>query len=573
MISLYRVYKGKSWNHKMRFLVFGLLIIASLFRIYLFLNTPLSYRTGEVYDDYAMFSTAKYIASFQWLGPYNEMTLIKEISYPLLGALCSLASIPYSFVLGILCISSAALLILAIDKVITNVYFLAILYLLIIYSPVGFFAHITQRTYQMAIVPYAVLCVISCMIALFLRRNEEKWGGWPIGAAVSLAFFWNIRSDSIWILPFIIAATLISLGFIIRDEKKITKRIFWRKLFPVFFPLVFLLIVNLGISSINYFCYGVFVRNDRTSSNFSKMMECLYKIEDEEESLDVWCSNRAIEKAMQASPTLLSIKDEIEASEYSWTGGSFDDMKGDMTVWMMRTALNNAGLFADAKQMDSFCEKVVNELDVAFEKGLLKNDEKIHLGGVQIQEEYIRNGKYLEDFLEYFVGILNWKGSIAQIHGVSVSTGDITKIREWELFYNSFTIYPDYPDTSTGEVMHDPAAKDNYYIQQCVNGICALFQNNSGIVNILSIIALIACTICLFINRNCFEIWIIVIGLLLTAMLNIMAVTLFTSWFDDNMETYIYMYLAGAYPLIQVVKYISLYLGYISLRERVKSKK
>ena len=53
----------------------------------------------------------------------------------------------------------------------------------------------------------------------------------------------------------------------------------------------------------------------------------------------------------------------------------------------------------------------------------------------------------------------------------------------------------------------------------------------------------------------------------MSAILYIAAVDLFTSWFAKDMEPFIYMYLAGAYPLIQIAKYLSIYQSVLIIKE------
>lgn len=61
--------------------------------------------------------------------------------------------------------------------------------------------------------------------------------------------------------------------------------------------------------------------------------------------------------------------------------------------------------------------------------------------------------------------------------------------------------------------------------------------------------------------------WLFVLGVLISAILYIAAVDLFTSWFAKDMEPFIYMYLAGAYPLIQIAKYLSIYQSVLIIKE------
>lgn len=560
-MSKYRSFKWSDDRKKMVVLI----VLATIFRLFLFYNTPLRFATEQVYDDQMMYNYAKSLSEFRWLGGYNLTTLCKEISFPLFVAVCHWISIPYSLALGMLCIGSAYVFVKATSTLVTSFHVKAVFYILLIYAPIGFSALVAQRTYQLSVRPYATILVISCMIAIFLRRDEKDLWKWSIGAAVSLVFFWFIRGDSIWIMPFVISVILITTGCLLW-KKHLLQYGIKKRIFMAFFPVLFLFVAILGISSINYMVYGIFVTNDRSGSNFGELMDCLYTIEDKDAPLTVWCSNKAIEDAVNASPTLKNIEKEILAQEYSWGGGSYKDMEGDMPTWVLRSALNDAGLYENAREMNEFCGQVVKELQAAFKSGKLVRDGYIHIGGVQIQNEYIDNGKYWRDFVKYAIGVAEYKGPIAQVSGASVSTGDVYSIRSWERFFNSFTIYPDIPNGEIGEIIQDPAKADNYKIQICIEKICYIFYRFSGLVNILAIVSFVFITIALFFNKaKHIEMWLPILGIILTFILHVLSVVLFTNFIKS--ESYVYMYLAGAYPLIQIAKYLSIYQGVVLIKQ------
>lgn len=200
-------------QRRQRQIILRILFFATILRLFLFWKIPLSYWTEQVYDDQLMFRYAESLADFQWLGSYSHVTLVKSASYPLFVAVCHLIRLPYSLAVGLLCVASAAVFVKAAERLIPAFVWRAAIYLLILYSPVGFKYLIVQRTYQAALIPYAVILVFSCMIAVFLRREDEKsMRRWAAGGAVCLPFFYYIRDDSIWIMPFVLTVTLVTIG-------------------------------------------------------------------------------------------------------------------------------------------------------------------------------------------------------------------------------------------------------------------------------------------------------------------------------------------------------------------------
>lgn len=71
-----------------------------------------------------------------------------------------------------------------------NPYGQAILYLLLLFSPISLTLLVTQRLYRMAIVPGMVLVVFSSMIGLTLRKELplKKQLPWAFLTGLTLAF-------------------------------------------------------------------------------------------------------------------------------------------------------------------------------------------------------------------------------------------------------------------------------------------------------------------------------------------------------------------------------------------------
>ena len=72
-----------------RQLLWILLPLLTLFRIFLFLRTPLDVMGNTPHDDLLLLTHAQSILEGNWLGTYCNTTLVKGVSFPLFVALCS----------------------------------------------------------------------------------------------------------------------------------------------------------------------------------------------------------------------------------------------------------------------------------------------------------------------------------------------------------------------------------------------------------------------------------------------------------------------------------------------------
>ncbi len=189
----------------------AILIVLSVYRIGLFGRMPY-YLIGEsCYDDFNQVQLATYLLSGQWLGPYGYTTLIKGISYPLFLAFCNVLSMPYPLMLGLFYLVSAGLFCRALNKIYHSPLFSTIVYFILIYSPAGFDTIVTGRLYRNALAFPSVLLCLALILLTYLKRDEPigKQVPWLTASGLAFLFFYYLREDSFWFLPFFIASLVI----------------------------------------------------------------------------------------------------------------------------------------------------------------------------------------------------------------------------------------------------------------------------------------------------------------------------------------------------------------------------
>ena len=334
-------------------LIFGIVaFVLTIVRLVLGLIVPVGLLTTQAHDDALLFQYADNLLSFNWLGDYNSKTLVKGVSYSLFLALCNWLHLPYTLGLGFMNVGSALLMVVALKKRFQNKIALGCIYLLLLYAPFTYSSLVGLRAYRMAIVPFAVLILFGCLVGLYLRKEERPKSllPWSIGAGISMGFFWFIREDSIWILPFVAVVLLIMAICVIKEKAGIGTKV--KKLILTVVPVLFLVASILVVCCMNFVYYGVFTTNDRSSGAFGKMMGYLYSIEDEDASAEEWVSHAVLESAMDVSPTLASIEPEIETYYAAWSGGN--PIKGDIVAWALRDAAEAAGYYQNAVETEAF---------------------------------------------------------------------------------------------------------------------------------------------------------------------------------------------------------------------------
>jgi len=148
------------------------------------------------------------------------------------------------------------------------------------------------------------------------------------------------------------------------------------KLLFIVLPLIILFLGNTAIKLVNYKYYGVYTRVDVEGTPFAECIKTLYSVKNDDEIEYVTMSRAKLDKIYEASPTLASIRTELD-SQIDYYGKK-DRKPNDNEVedgwfwWSLRFAVRDAGYYKDAKTANEFYQKVIDEINKAFEEGKLE---------------------------------------------------------------------------------------------------------------------------------------------------------------------------------------------------------
>ena len=349
-------------------IVIFLFVCVCLFRVWLLYSTNWYINIETYYDSHLEINQAVNILNGNWLGGYNKFILCKNPIYPIFLALIYVLHLPYAYGLGLLMIGTCLLFVKAIKPMVKNDYLRLGIFTFLLYQPA-----INDMTYHYrnSILPWLVLATISCIIGIYLRKEEKikKIIPYALIGMISMGSFYYLREDSIWLLPFAVAAYIIGVITLI-IKKELKKKIVVFALISAL-PLCGIPVFHHVISSINYKHYGIYAANDRMETNTAKLLGLLIEIDDGSDlDHDVWVSGKAIELAQEVSPTFASLK--LSAFD-AWS------KYGDHSIWALRDVLTNSGYFVDARKTDEVCGKIIKELKTAFKKGKLKKKKGLKL--------------------------------------------------------------------------------------------------------------------------------------------------------------------------------------------------
>lgn len=347
-----------------------ILVIGIFSRLWLIMGSNWYVNINSYFDSHLEINSAVNILAGNWMGAYDKFILCKNPSYPLFLALLSILHVPYALGLGLFIILTTFIFVKSIEPLLKNDTLKIFIFLLVLFNPVGF-SHEAVYNYRNALVPWAILVTISCIIGIYLRKDEKikKILPWSVTGMVFMGFFWLLREDSIWFLPFALVAFIITIAYWISKKVKIKKLLL--NCLLAFMPIFGIISSELVVSTINYYAYGIFATNDRTKTASAEALGLLIKIDDGSDlDEDVWVSDKAIKLAKKVSPTFASLN--LKAFE-NWP------KYGDYSIWAFRDSLADSGYYKDAKSTEKVYKKIVKELKAGFANGKLKEKKAIQL--------------------------------------------------------------------------------------------------------------------------------------------------------------------------------------------------
>lgn len=567
------------------------LFVISLYRLKLLKESSWELILSTGYDDIMQMKNAVTMTAGDWLGgSYFYTSMAKNVGYPLFLAIGQWLNISYGFLYGAVITFASLIFVKAISPIFSSRKLLLLIYVIILFAPINHEAF--YRIYRNALVPWIFLLVLSCMIALFIRHKEKvsKQIPWSIGAMASIMYFWILREDSIWIFPFVFTASImiiiVNLPLVWRHRRE-----FIHKTLLALLPLSGIIAVSIITSAINYSHYGIWAMNDRTQTYAPKAMSLIYRIDDgRTKDKDVWASRESMRLAINESPTLRKIGDRVLASYNLWAGGEELELKGDISQWSLRFAVEEEGYYhGNARKTNTFYKKVYEELTEAFRSGKLHKKSGIYLSS--------QTGAFhISDFLQSTYMALALSRKISNYCNTQVSDGYLIyqDFSETDLTFFENILNTDLPRTSNQltnldvnkkyndydlnlTTFNNISQKNNEYIllnrkkaQKKENLIAIIYQMFSYICLPLSFLGYYFLILDIVKQRNLQQsitLFLIMTGAALSAFLNIFLVCLFSRWITTDLNSIIYGFYASAAYLLYT---ITMLIGTIAVAKKLR---
>jgi len=340
-------------------------LILVLFKLWLLSPQEIIARTAP-HDDTLFVGLALNILEGEWLGAYNQFTLMKGSGYPLFIALSNILGLPLILSQELLYLGACFLFTFGIRQLGASTTLSCLAFGLMAFNPFTYNFFPNVYPFRFGIYP-AVSLMLFALAQIILIRASQSRRHWGIAIAFGLllGWFWNIRGEAIWIAP-VLGVFLLSYWYVTARSARpsTSRRVFTSVVGTAALAWIGLFGVNTAIATKNHQAYGIYTTNEMTSPAFKSAYGGLLRIRSDESTRFIPVNREQRRLAYQVSPSFRQLEHYFESGRgaKNWMKG-FSDYPAAYFPWAFRDGLYTIGLFRDAKETHAFLEEIGREID------------------------------------------------------------------------------------------------------------------------------------------------------------------------------------------------------------------
>lgn len=356
----------------------------------LFLNLAVPFLTwlGSLFYGQEWLSTLNaFLANGDWLGTYNNLTLIKGPGYPIWIAFCFILGFPLLFAQNLLYIGAGLTLFANLRKIVPHPKLLTLLYLIYLFNPLTII-----RVAREGIYPALTVFILAGLMGIYLNRHETGWKRlrWVILSGIALSWFWLTREEGIWLVPSILLLMSYTLFQLYRTLN--ISKTFFKQSITCLLPLAILFCGLQVVSLLNKIYYDIYATVEVKSPDFLAAYGALTRVEHPIMIRYLPVPKAVRQQVYQVSPAFKELEPHLEGrlleifgsqqshgcSVYPETCG---DIAGGWFLWAFREAVSWAGYYnplnytghgLSARESRQYYRRLAEEVNQACDKGLLK---------------------------------------------------------------------------------------------------------------------------------------------------------------------------------------------------------
>ena len=276
-------------------------IILSLLYIFVYVNTPLTVYSDAIYDDALFIKLGRFLAERRWLGPYDELTLVKGPGYPVFLALSNWFCLPISLAHAVFHCTAIIFFTAVMHRFTRSFLVSGLLFALLLFHP-SVLTPVQLRVVRDEIYYGEMLIAFAAIaFALFGSTKKEFKILFAALGGVFLGWLWLTREEGAWLLPAL--AVMIGTALIYAHRNKRLRELV---------VIATILVASFGTTqiafrAINWWTYGMFVGVETKEANFEKALGALQSVRSGGTKPFVSITNEAMKRVSEVSPAFRTL--------------------------------------------------------------------------------------------------------------------------------------------------------------------------------------------------------------------------------------------------------------------------
>jgi|GEM_PF-1171334 len=340
-------------------------------------GTPI--RLGlSVVDDRLYAALATYLAHGRWLGPYDQHTLAKNPGFSALIALSYRAHVPLRLAEQAAALLAAGLVALAVWLLTRRRGAAVLAYAVLALDPSRFGRWDTQVNRDGYYASLMVITLTATFLATYGAAVRARWryvAPAAVLAGVSLAAFYLVREEGLWIAPTWVVAAVVGPAAVAvrawarRARRPLDTRLLARRAGRVVAAgLVLTVSAAVPVEAVireNARVYGVAVTDDITGGAFARAYADWTRVRVGPYLRDVPISAAQRAALYRVSPAARELAPYLDGVRNGWRQASVHDFPGAVAVWAIRDAASAAGWFTSAPRAQAAFTALDNQIVAA----------------------------------------------------------------------------------------------------------------------------------------------------------------------------------------------------------------
>lgn len=399
---------------------------SSVFFLLLLALLPIVALPEMMHDDGWFYRNALRFRSGHWMGPYNQMTLIKGPGFPLWLSFCMLLGIPFLVAQGIGYLLGIGMILRNLGPSIKNQALLFLVYLVFIFNPAQF-GWDERRVFRDSFCGILVVFIAALILALFTTKTKTRRVRCGIAAAlgVCIGVFWITREDAVWLAPGLAAAVAILLvREVVQTAKACRKKNLATVIVLTVTTLIFSSSVVNAVALINKAKYGVYEEVEFKEPDFISAHSSITRVIPKPWIPYVPATKASLKQIAAVSPLFNQVFQKIDFGWSMFGCQSFHIQPCDGEIrahfmWALRDAVAADGFYSSAPAAKKLYSSLSSEIDAACANGKLSCLPKRHSFAPYFRPEYVK--QFPRELVNGIIQFTSFDG----VYGESVESNQV----------------------------------------------------------------------------------------------------------------------------------------------------